>query len=241
LAKKQQDRNRAYRDEVTSSPAIPRPDALLLDIDGTLVDSNYLHVFAWAQAFQELDRQVPAWRVHRAIGMDSDLLLSTVLGDQDAARIGDQAKDRHAARYAALASLLQVLPGARGVVRDIAGWGVKVVLATSAPPDELAKLRAVLDVEDALFAITGAQDVSTAKPAPDIVAVALDKAGVAPDQALFVGDTVWDVEAAARAGVACVGLRSGGFGAAELRQAGAIAVFDDIAGLHQDVQGSWTE
>jgi HAD superfamily hydrolase (TIGR01509 family) len=224
---------------VTPQTRIRRPYAVLLDIDGTLVDSNYLNVFAWLQAFTELHREVPAWKIHRAIGMDSDLLLAALLGEEDARRVGDQAKELHAVRYAGVATLLRVLPGAREMVVDLADWGIRAVLATSAPPEELGKLRSLLEIEDAIFAVTGANDVETAKPAPDIVEVALRKAGADAAEALFVGDTVWDVQAALKSGVACVGLLSGGYGRAELTDAGAIAVFDDIAALNRAIRGTW--
>jgi HAD superfamily hydrolase (TIGR01509 family) len=221
------------------SPAWPldRPDAVLLDIDGTLVDSNYLHVFAWSDAFREVDHPVPAWKIHRAIGMDSSKLLAELLGG-DAGRLGKAAKAAHSLRYAALGDSLRVLPGGRELVAKLADEGVKVVLATSAPPGELEVLRRLLDVEPDLTAVTAGDDVDTAKPAPDIVSVALDKAQVAPERALFVGDSVWDVQAAGQAGVRCVGLRSGGISAAELFDAGAIAVYDDPAALGVAVGGN---
>ena len=207
--------------------SLPRPDAVLFDVDGTLVDSNYLHIDAWQRAFLDVDRVVPSWRIHRAIGMDSGKLLEALLGD-DADTLGDRAKDRHSEYYAAAGDRLRVLPGARDLLARLADDGVDVVLATSAPPDELDTLREVLDVETDLTAVTDSDDVGTAKPEPDIVAVALDKSGVPADRALFVGDATWDIEAAGRAGVPCVALRSGGSGTAELREAGAIAVFDDL-------------
>lgn len=218
---------------------IARPDAVLFDIDGTLVDSNYLHVHAWADAFAEVGRPVPSWRIHRAIGRDSADLLGELLSEDDAARRGEEAKEIHGRRYAELSDRLRVLPGVHELLDDLDAAGVAVVLATSAPPEELERLRAVLDVERDLTAITDASDVDTAKPAPDIVQVALRRAGTPPDRALFVGDTIWDVAAAARAGVPCIGVRSGGVGTGELTDSGAIAVFDDVAALRRDVVDRW--
>lgn len=213
------------------------PGAVLLDIDGTLVDSNYLHVHAWVQAFADVDRPVDAWRVHRAIGMGSSLLLAALLGDE-ADDLGDEAKTRHTEHYAGLADLQRPFDGARGLVRAVADRGARVVLATSAGPDELEGLLDALDVEDALTGVTSAQDVEEAKPDPDLVLTALEVAGVAPDRAVLVGDTVWDVQAAERAGVRCVGVLSGGVGEAELRDAGAIAVYRDVAALLEDLDDS---
>lgn len=213
--------------DVTS---LPCPDAVLFDVDGTLVDSNYLHVTAWHRAFLDVGRTVPMWRVHRAIGMDSGRLLAELLGD-DADRLGDDAKARHAEHYADLGDQLRPLPGARELVEALSGAGLQVVLATSAPPGELDRLREVLDVGAAVTAVTDSDDVATAKPAPDIVQVALDRAAVPAQRAVFVGDAVWDVEAALRAGVTCVAVRSGGTAADELRAAGARVVFDDAARL----------
>lgn len=212
------------------------PTAVLLDIDGTLVDSNFLHVHAWVQAFAEVGHPVDAWRVHRRIGMGSGRLIGELLGD-DADRLGGDAKERHTARYAELADLLRPFDGARDLVRALADRGVHVVLSTSAAPEELEKLRAVLDV-DGLVQVTGAEDVDEAKPEPDLVRAALDLAGVPADRAVFVGDSVWDVEAAVRAGVPCVGVLSGGTSEAELRDAGAADVVEDVAALLRDLDAT---
>jgi len=205
--------------------------ALLLDVDGTLVDSTYVHVRAWGLALSALGERVAAWRVHRAIGMGSPQLLEHLLGAELADRLGEQAVEGHSREYAALSEELRPLPGARELVRELTRRGVRPVLATSASPEELERLRAVLDVEEELHAVTAGGDVESAKPAPDIVGVALERAGVRPEEAIFVGDAVWDVEAAGRAGVRCVGVLSGGIGAAELRDAGAVRVVADPADL----------
>ncbi|MDF2442539.1 MAG: hypothetical protein JWR01_742 [Subtercola sp.] len=206
------------------------PAAVLFDIDGTLVDSNYLHVFAWSLALNDVGHRVDDWRIHSLIGMDSTGLKAELLGDE-ADRLGKAASDAHSSRYAALSGELRPFAGARDLLAACAARGLRVVLATSAPEDELKKLRAALDCEDSLYAVTSSEDVETAKPEPDLVQVALQKAGVDASRAVMVGDTVWDVEAAARAGVRCIGVRSGGIGAAALRDAGAVAVYDDVAAL----------
>ena len=204
--------------------------AVLFDIDGTLVDSNYLHVDAWERAAADAGFPVSAWHLHRAIGKDSAMLLETVLADAtDEQR--DRAKELHAEYYQALAPRLKVLPGARELLAAVAERGMRVVLATSAPDEELELLREVLEVEDAVWAMTSSSDVETAKPEPDVVEVALEKGETEAGDALFVGDSIWDIKSAAAAGVATIGLRSGGISEEELRGAGAIAVYDDPADL----------
>ena len=206
------------------------PAAVLFDVDGTLVDSNYLHVEAWMHAFDELQVPVPAWRVHRSIGLDSAKLLDALLGER-ADELGEQAKALHSSFYRTLAYRLRPLDGSRDLLQALKDRGTTVVLATSAPEDELQLLTDTLDVDDLIDAATNADDVDTAKPDPSIVRVALDRAGVSADRAVFVGDSVWDCIAASRAGVRTIGLLSGGTSSAELISAGAIAVYDDPAAL----------
>ncbi len=207
-----------------------QPRAALFDIDGTLVDSNYLHVDAWSRAFAAVGHPVEAWRIHRAIGMDSAKLLETLLGD-DADRFGDDAKQQHGELYSAMAERLRPLPGARALLRTLKERGVTVVLATSAPENELETLRRVLDSDGSVDDFTSSADVATAKPEPDIVRVALERAGAEAHEAVFVGDAVYDIEAAGRAGVPAIGVRSGGVAIQELLDAGAVAVYDDVADL----------
>jgi HAD superfamily hydrolase (TIGR01509 family) len=213
------------------------PSAVLFDIDGTLVDSNYQHIRAWVGAFCEIGRPVPAWRVHRCIGMDSAKLLGELLGP-DADRLGDRAKKAHDERYLAESGSLVVLPGARELIAAVAARGSQVVLATSAPPKELEVLRSVLQIEDAIAVVTSADDVDQAKPAPDLVTVAITRAGVDAERAIMVGDTVWDVRAAADAGVRCLGVRSGGLASADLWAVGALEVYDDAAQLLAELDAS---
>ncbi len=203
-----------------------RAPAVLFDIDGTLVDSNYLHVHAWYRAFGEAGVDVPAWRIHRSIGMDGSTLLATLgEGADDDARA--RAKELHSRYYKESAALLRLLPGARELLARVKSLGLQVVLATSAPDDELEILRRILDIEDVVSAVTSSADVDTAKPRPDIVEVALARADVPASQAVFVGDTVWDVIAAGRAQVPTIALECGGVSAGELDNAGASGVFTD--------------
>jgi len=207
-----------------------QPPAVLFDVDGTLVDSNYLHVHAWLCAFAEEELPVEAWRVHRRIGMDGTALIHDLCGDVPD-EIGQRLKQLHSRYYRQTAGLMRPLPGARELLHKVADLGLQVVLATSAPEDELELTRRVLDCDDVVSAVTMSGDVDTAKPEPGIIEVALDKAGVGPAQAVFVGDAVWDAEACARAGVRCIGVRSGGVGDDELRAAGVVEVFDDPRAL----------
>lgn len=205
--------------------------AVLFDVDGTLVDSNYLHVYAWVRAFEAEGVPVAAWRIHRCIGMDGTTLVKTLAGDDAGQGQLDQLKDRHSEFYQQSTHLLAPLPGARDLLRRVADLGLQVVLATSAPDDELRTLRDVLDCDDVVSEVTSSADVDTAKPQPDIVEVALGRAGVTAAQAVFVGDAVWDCEAARRAKLTSVGVLSGGVSRAELSEAGADAVFEDAAEL----------
>lgn len=204
--------------------------AVLFDVDGTLVDSNYLHVSAWLRAFHDEGIPAAGWRIHRCIGMDGTTLAET-LSDGAQSEVLDRLKDRHSEYYRQSANLLSPLPGARDLLRRVAERGLQVVLATSAPEDELQILREVLDCDEVVSEVTSSQDVDIAKPKPDIVQVALDRAGVGAQDAVFVGDAVWDCEAAARAGVASIAVLSGGVSRAELYDAGAMDVFEDAADL----------
>ncbi len=199
--------------------------AVLFDIDGTLVDSNYLHVHAWYRAFHDVGLEVEAWRIHRSIGMDGSTLVKTLADNADD-DTRSRAKDLHSRYYKETVPLLRRLPGARELLDEVDKLGLQIVLATSAPEDELAILREVMASDDLVSAVTSSADVDTAKPQPDIVQVALDRAGVDAAHAVFVGDTVWDVEACARAAVPTIAVLSGGVSRAELETAGAQAVFE---------------
>jgi HAD superfamily hydrolase (TIGR01549 family) len=210
--------------------------AVLFDVDGTLVDSNFLHVDAWSRAFAELGDPVDAWRIHRAIGQDSDRLLQALAGGHDEEWTG-RAKDLHSRYYREQSGRLRAFARAADLLRELSSRGIRVVLATSAPEDELSMLMEVLDADDAIHATTNADDVETAKPEPGIIEVALDRAGADPSDALFIGDSVWDMMAAARAHVRAAGLLSGGVGPSELIEAGAVSVFDDPADLLARIDG----
>ncbi len=211
--------------------------AVLLDIDGTLADSNYVHAFTWARAFQELGHPVDAWRIHRRIGMGGELLLAELLGDR-VEELGDAVKDRHSRYYAEAAATVHRFDQVPELIAAINERGARVVLASSASPAEMEILERVLDVSDAVHAITSAKDVESAKPDPDLVHTALDAADVPAERAVFVGDTVWDVEAAERAGVPAVGVLTGGISAAELTEAGAVEVYASVAEILEQLDAT---
>jgi len=200
--------------------------AVLFDVDGTLVDSNYLHVYAWQRAFDDEGISVAAWQLHRCIGMDGSKLVGTLSHDAPS-EVQARLSDAHSRYYRDVSPLLTPLPGARDLLRRVADLGLQVVLASSAPDDELDTLRKVLSCDDVIAETTSSHDVDTAKPDPGIVQVAMDRAGATPEQAVFVGDAVWDAHAAAAAGLPCIGLLSGGISEAELRAAGASPIFSD--------------
>jgi len=209
--------------------------AVLFDIDGTLVDSNYAHVDAWWRAFRATGQSVDAWRIHRLIGMDASRLLEELVPDMsDEDR--DTAKQYQAAYFAEHMPRLRLLPGARELLEAVAARGHAVVLATSAPENELVRLRELLDAEQWISVVTSGEDVEEAKPAPDIVQVALDRAGVDPSNAVMIGDAMWDVETSAKVGVTCISVMTGGVGGDELRNAGAAAVYDDAAAVLADLE-----
>ncbi|MQY04161.1 HAD family hydrolase [Actinomadura macrotermitis] len=203
--------------------------AIIFDVDGTLVDTNYLHAVTWWEAFRQHGRTVAMTDVHAAIGMTSDRLLARLVPDD---RSDDDAVTAaHSALYGQYHSRLQAFPGAADLLRACRKGGADVVLATSASEHELSALRAALDADDAITAATSSADIERSKPAPDIVEAALAHTDAAADEAVFVGDAVWDVKAAARAGMPCVAVLSGGIPRADLEEAGAVAVYDDVAGL----------
>ena len=216
---------------MATKKAEERVTAALFDVDGTLVDTNYLHAVTWWEAFGQAGYQVPMAQIHRAIGMGSGLMLDKLLpADRDSDADAD-IRTTHTALYATYRSRLRPLPGAADLLRAAKRRGLTVVLASSADEAEFTMLRAALDAEDAIDAATFSGDVEASKPAPDLVEVALDKAGVPAGQAVFIGDTVWDVEACQKAGVTCIGLLSGGVSRDELTSAGAAEVYPGPAEL----------
>ncbi|MFG3192847.1 HAD family hydrolase [Streptomyces omiyaensis] len=211
----------------TPRPAPDRRGAALFDVDGTLVDTTFLHALAWWQALRQHGHTVPMARIHRAIGMGADRLLDAVLGPGRRPGEDDALAGAHGTLYATWYDTLVPFDGAAELLRATAARGWRIVLASSASAEEVAAVRARLGADDVIDAATTSADVSATKPAPDLVRAALEKVGAAPEEAVLVGDTVWDVEAAGRAGVPCVGLLTGGWTRRELEDAGAVLVHDD--------------
>jgi HAD superfamily hydrolase (TIGR01509 family) len=205
----------------------------ILDIDGTLVDTNYHHAVAWFRAFRQHGFILPLWRIHRHIGMGGDQLVAALAGDGFEREQGDAVRTSETVLYTELIGEVQPLEGARAVIEDLKSSGHRVVLASSAKPDELEHYLTLLDARTLVDAWTDAGDVEKTKPEPDLVLAALEKAGGDPGEALMIGDSVWDCRAAERAGVRSVGVLTGGFSEAELLDAGAAKVFDSVETLRQ--------
>jgi HAD superfamily hydrolase (TIGR01509 family) len=214
------------------------PRAALFDVDGTLVDTNYLHAVTWWEAFRQAGHSVPMAEIHRSIGMGSDQLIDRLLSTARDRRRDAEISGAHKALYGAYHVKLAALDGAADLLRAVAARGLRIVLATSADGKELAALRSALDAEDVIADATSADEVSASKPAPDLVQRALDRAGAPAARAVFVGDTVWDVSAAQKVGVPCVALLSGGIPRADLEHAGATAIYRDPADLLRAIDGS---
>ncbi len=212
------------------------PMAAILDVDGTLVDSNYFHTIAWYRAMRRHGHTPPMWRIHRAIGMGSDQLVPALIGEEADARQGDDIRDAEKELYMELIEEVQPLEGARELIEDLKGRGHRVVLASSAKPDELDHYLDLLGARELADDWTSSGDVEHTKPDPDLVEAALGKIGGGPS--VMVGDSVWDCEAAKNAGVDTIAVLTGGFSDAELLRAGATIVFGSITQLRERL--SWT-
>ncbi|MGW1892298.1 HAD family hydrolase [Streptomyces sp. NPDC002004] len=214
------------------------PGAAVFDVDGTLVDTNHLHVTAWWEAFRQVGHNVSMHSIHRAIGLGSDDLIAHLLGEDRDPRQDDTLATAHKVLYATYFDRLPSFEDAGLLLRALAEGDWKVVLATSADGAELAALRRAIDADDVISGTASADDVDAGKPAPEPVERALEIAGVPAERAVFVGDTVWDMRAGTRAGVTCVGLLCGGIPQADLEGAGAAAVFRDPSHLLHSLSGS---
>jgi HAD superfamily hydrolase (TIGR01509 family) len=210
----------------------PRPAyGVLFDVDGTLIDSNYLHTLAWWQAFRRLGHDVQMASIHRAIGMGSDKLIGHLLGDDRTSEEDEKLSSTHGAIFSTYWSSLRPFKGAKDLLTRCADAGLAVVLSSSAHDDELQVLRKALDADEAISNATSSADADASKPSPDILAAALEAQGLDAENTLFVGDSVWDVKAAAKLGIPCLGVTCGGTSEAELREAGAVEVYADLEDL----------
>jgi HAD superfamily hydrolase (TIGR01549 family) len=203
---------------------MPESPTAILDIDGTLVDSNYQHALAWYRAFRLHGVTIPVWRCHRAIGMGGDQLVEYLAGEGFDREQGDSVRMEEHALFQQLIHEIQPFAGARGLIEDLKARGCKVVLASSAKPEDVARFLDLLDARELADGWTDSASVEHTKPAPDLVEKALELVG--GGRGVMVGDSTWDVEAAKNAGMPALVVRSGGFGDEELKDAGAIALYD---------------
>jgi HAD superfamily hydrolase (TIGR01509 family) len=210
--------------------------AAILDVDGTLVDTNFQHAIAWYRAFRQHEIKLPVWRIHRAIGMGGDHIVRELAGDEAEEEKGEDLRSAEKALYMALIEEVEPLAGARELIEDLKSRGKAVVLASSAKPDEVDHYLDLLDARELVDDWTTAGDVEATKPEPDLVQAALDKAG--SGDGVLVGDSTWDIESAKRAGIETVAVLTGGFGEDELRETGAVQVYRSIEELRQDLDGS---
>jgi HAD superfamily hydrolase (TIGR01549 family) len=208
----------------------------LFDVDGTLVDTNYHHTLAWARAFARYEIHPPLWRIHRAIGMGGDHLIAAVAGDQAESEHGDELRDRWSAEYEPLLQEVCPFAGATDLLRAVKARGFTVVLASSAPSEHLDRYVELLQAADLIDETTTSDDVGSTKPSPDLVQVALRKAG--GGKAVMIGDSRWDVVAAGDAQVPTIAVQTGGYSADELREAGAVAVYESLTDLVEGLDGT---
>jgi len=209
------------------------PPAAILDVDGTLVDTNYHHAIAWYRAFRQNDIVLPIWRIHRHIGMGGDQLVEALGGEQLENEKGDDIRAAESVLYVELMTEVKPLKDARELIEDLKQSGHAVVLASSAKEHEVDHYLDVLNARELADDWTTSADVEATKPEPDLVVAAVEKAG--GGEAVMVGDSTWDCEAAKRAGLETIAVLTGGFSEAELRDAGALAVYSSIKDLRESL------
>jgi HAD superfamily hydrolase (TIGR01549 family) len=209
------------------------PQAAVLDVDGTLVDTNYHHAFAWYRAFLAHDIVLPLWRIHRHMGMGGDQLVASLCGEEADRERGDSIREVEKDRYMELIGEVRPFAGARSLIDALRGRGHRVVLASSAKQHEVDHYLNLLGARDAVDGWTTSEDVEKTKPHPDLVIAAIEKSG--GGDAVMVGDSTWDCEAAKRAGVPTAALLTGGFSEQELRAAGAAIVFEALEELLENL------
>lgn len=203
--------------------------AAILDVDGTLVDTNYHHTLSWYRAFAEHDVFPTAWRIHRRIGTGGDQLIEALAGAEVEAAHGDSIRDAQKRAYGAMLDQVRAFDGARELIAELKDRGHAVVLASSAHGDDVEHYIDLLEAREIVDAWTTSADVEQTKPEPDLVGAAIAKAGEL--SAVMVGDSVWDVVAATRAELKTIGVLSGGFSEAELRESGAVVVYESVREL----------
>jgi HAD superfamily hydrolase (TIGR01549 family) len=210
------------------------PPAAILDVDGTLVDTNYQHAVAWYRAFRDNGIVLPVWRIHRHIGMGGDQLVAALAGEEADEEKGDDIRDAEKEHYSPMIEEVEPLEGAHDLIVDLKERGHAVVLASSAKEEEVDHYLDLLEARDLADDWTTSADVESTKPEPDLVEAAVEKAG--GGEAVMVGDSTFDCEAAKRAGIETVAVLTGGFAEQELRDAGAVVVFDSIVALRKSLE-----
>ncbi len=204
-------------------------EIVVLDVDGTLMDTNYLHVEAWARAFEEVGHRVPRAELHKQVGKGSDLLIQEFVEDEEKAAKIDEL---HSEFYGELQEYGHPLPGAKELIPSLLQRGYGVWFVTSAKDEELEHHMSELEAEGKLSGVVNSSAVENSKPAPDIFELALEKAGASPDETVAVGDAIWDIESASAAGIRTVAVLTGGaFSRQELEEAGAAGVYENCAAL----------
>ena len=206
-------------------------DTAIFDVDGTLVDSNYQHALAWFRAFRRYDLTLPLWRLHRGIGMGGDMFVSEIAGKDVEQAHGDGLRQAWAEEFGHFVPEIQPFAGAHDLLQDVKDRGFRLVLASSGTTELVETFLDLIDGKSLADAWTTSEDAEKSKPEPDIVQSALHK--VDGDQAVMIGDSPWDVIAAATLGIPTIAVRTGGYSAEELREAGAIAVHDSLLSLRE--------
>ncbi|GAA4604940.1 HAD superfamily hydrolase (TIGR01549 family) [Actinoplanes octamycinicus] len=206
-------------------------DTAIFDVDGTLVDTNYQHAIAWYRAFRRHELTVPVWRIHRAIGMGGDQLVPAVAGDDAERRHGDALREAQTEEFDRLIDEVRPFDGARELIEEVKSRGFRVVLASSGRKQHVEHFLDLVGGRPIADAWTSADDVERSKPAPDLVATAMERAGGA--SGVMIGDSTWDCVAARKLDVPTLAVRTGGFSAEELTDAGAVRVFDSLIDLRK--------
>lgn len=208
-------------------------DTVILDLDGTLVDTVYQHVLAWRSAFLNVGVDLPAWRIHRAIGIGGDRLVSELAGRAVENAVGDEVRQLHALRFEDQLPHVTPTEGASELLETLRTRDLKVVVASSGEKEMTERLLSLLGAAESLHAWVAGDQAENSKPEADLLHMAMEK--VSGEAALVIGDTVWDVESARKADYPCVTVLTGGVSGAELREAGAVAVRESPAAINSDL------
>lgn len=212
---------------------MPESKVVVLDIDGTLVDTNYQHALAWFRAFRRQGVVLPVWRIHRHIGMGGDQVVSALTDEETDRRCGDQIREAEGELYFEMIEEVEPMADSRKLIADLRERGHTVVLASSAKEQEVDHYLDLLDARELAHAWTTSADVDATKPEPDLIKAALERVGRDAEDAVMVGDTPWDIKAAGRTSVPTIAVLTGGFAIEELEESGAVAVYQSVGELRE--------